>query len=55
MLEIILFSMLPSHLQELYLITEYFKIPAEHNFLKELLKDTLLEFSWKISFSYKHK
>ena len=54
MLEIILFSMLPTHLQEFHLITEYFKIPAEHNFLKELLKDTLIEFSWKISFSCKH-
>ena len=45
MLEIILFSMPPTHLQEFHLITEYFKIVAEHNFLKELLKDTLTEFS----------
>lgn len=55
MLGITPFSVLASHLQELHLISEYFKMPAEHNFLTELLKDTLMEFSWKVSFSCKHK
>lgn len=45
MLEIITFSVLSSHLQELHSVSEYFKMPAEHNFLKELLKDILMEFS----------
>lgn len=46
--------MFSSHLQEVHLITEYYKMSAEYNFLKELLEGVLKDFSWKVSFSYKH-
>lgn len=37
--------MLFSHLQEFHLTSEYFRMPAEHNCLKELLKGALMDSS----------